>query len=69
MSSAALQADFISEVFKAWDTHEARINIIDFSWQYDITDAKASQFVIDLGLTGTINENEFISKRPAKHIY
>ncbi len=59
ISSEAQQADFISEIFKAWDKHISRFSIIDFSWQYDISDAEASQFVIDFGLSGTVNENEF----------
>ena len=59
LSSEIEQADFISEVFKAWDQHMTRINIIDFSWQYDISDADANQFVIDFGLSGAANENEF----------
>lgn len=59
LSSEQQQAEFISEVFKAWDKHIDRINIIDFSWQYDISQAEAEQFVIDFGLSGHANENEF----------
>ena len=59
LSSEALQADFITAVFKAWDSNSTRINIVDFSWQYDISDAEASQFVSDFGLSGSPDENRF----------
>jgi len=59
MSSEAKQADFITEVFKAWDTHSSRINIIDFSWQYDISEDEANQYVIDFALSGAIYEDAF----------
>jgi len=59
LSSKAQQADFISQVFNAWDKHLTKIKIIDFSWQYDISDEEASQYVIDYGLSETANENEF----------
>jgi len=55
-SSETLQADFISAVFKAWDKHLDRINLIDFTWQYDVDEATADQWVIDYGLPGN---NEF----------
>lgn len=59
ISSEAQQADFITEVFKAWDKYSSRISLIDFTWQYDISDAEVTQLVIDFGLSGTANENEF----------
>ncbi|OGW51409.1 MAG: hypothetical protein A2Z50_07045 [Nitrospirae bacterium RBG_19FT_COMBO_42_15] len=58
-SSETLQADFISAVFNAWDTHRDRINLIDFSWQYDVSEATVDQWVIDYGMSGHPNENEF----------
>ena len=51
-SSEALQADFISAVFKAWDKHMDRINLIDFTWQYDVDEATVDQWVMDFGLSG-----------------
>ncbi len=60
-SSETQQADFFTEVFKAWDTHADRISVIDIAWQYDISDAEASQLVIDFGLAGTTNEAAFKS--------
>jgi len=59
LSSEADQADFISAVFAAWDTHRARIDLIDFTWQYDVSEATADQWVIDYGMSGQPNENEF----------
>jgi len=58
-SSEILQADFISAVFDAWDAHSDRISLIDFTWQYDVSEATVDQWVIDFGMTGQPNENEF----------
>ena len=58
-SSELLQADFISAVFDAWDTHSDRISLIDFTWQYDVSEATVDQWVIDFGMTGQPNENVF----------
>lgn len=58
-SSETQQADFVSAVFNAWDTHLDRIALIDFAWQYDVSDAQTSQWVIDYGQSGQPYENEF----------
>lgn len=58
-SSEAQQADFISTVFTAWDSHHTRISLIDFTWQYDISEATADQWVIDYGMASQPNNNEF----------
>ena len=58
-SSETLQADFISAVFNAWDVHSNRIALVDFAWQYDVSEATADQWVIDFGLSGQPNENRF----------
>jgi len=58
-SSEVLQADFISAVFDAWGTHSDRISLIDFTWQYDVSEATVDQWVIDFGMTGQPNENAF----------
>ncbi|MFV1981990.1 MAG: glycosyl hydrolase 53 family protein [Thiohalomonadales bacterium] len=58
-SSETLQADFVSAVFEAWDTHRDRISLIDFTWQYDVSEATVDQWVIDFGMTGQPNENNF----------
>ena len=58
-SSEAQQAEFISAVFKAWDKHITRISLIDFSWQYDVSESQADQWVLDYGMSGQTNENEF----------
>lgn len=59
LSSETSQAEFISAVFTAWDMHHARIDLIDFAWQYDVSEATADQWVIDYGMTGKPGENEF----------
>jgi hypothetical protein len=58
-SSETLQADFISAVFNAWDAHRDRINLVDFTWQYDVSEATADQWVIDFGLSGQPGETAF----------
>ncbi len=58
-SSEVQQADFISEVFKAWDKHKTRISVIDFTWQYDVSEAQADQWVIDYGMSGQANADKF----------
>jgi len=58
-SSEALQADFITAVFEAWDTHRDRIKLIDLAWQYDVSQATVDQWVIDFVMTGQPGENAF----------
>ncbi len=36
-----------------------RISLIDFAWQYDVSQATVDQWVIDFGMTGQPNENAF----------
>lgn len=58
-SSEMQQADFITAVFNAWDTHQDRIDLIDFTWQYDVDEATVDQWVIDFGMTGQPNVDKF----------
>ncbi len=58
-SSETLQADFISAVFEAWDTHIDRIRLIDFTWQYDASSATVDQWVIDYAMSGNPYEAAF----------
>ena len=37
--SEALQADFISATFRAWDKHADRVRAIDFTWANDVNPA------------------------------
>ncbi len=60
-SSESQQADFVTAVFDAWDTHRDRINLIDFAWQYDVDEATVDQWVIDFGMSGQANEDKFRS--------
>jgi len=60
-SSESQQADFVTAVFDAWDTHQDRINLIDFAWQYDVDEATVDQWVIDFGMSGQTNEDKFRS--------
>jgi hypothetical protein len=38
-SSEAKQADFVQEIFKAWDTYIGHIKLLDFLWLHDIPPA------------------------------
>ena len=58
-SSETLQADFISAVFEAWDTHIERIHLIDFTWQYDVSATTVDQWVLDYGMSGNPYEIAF----------
>lgn len=58
-SSETVQADFVSAVFAAWDTYMNSIQLIDFSWQYDLSPSAADQWVIDYGMSGSPNEEAF----------
>ncbi len=58
-SSETQQADFVTAVFDAWDTHIDRIGLIDFTWQYDVSQTKVDEWVIDFGMTGRPEENAF----------
>jgi hypothetical protein len=58
-SSEMQQADFVSAVFNAWDTHRDQIDVIDFTWQYDVDEATADQWVIDYGMSGQPNADKF----------
>jgi hypothetical protein len=58
-SSEALQADFVSAVFDAWDDHRERIRLVDFAWQYDVSPALVEQWVGDYGMSGNANEKAF----------
>jgi len=60
-SSESQQADFVTAVFDAWDTHRDRINLIDFAWQYDVDEVTVDQWVIDFGMSGQTNEDKFRS--------
>jgi len=58
-SSEVLQADFITSVFKAWDTHIARISLIDFTWQYDVSEEQLDTWVVEYGVSGQPGEDTF----------
>lgn len=60
-SNETKQADFITAVFKSWDNNINRIKIIDFTWQYDVSQETVDQWIIDFGMTGSPNENTFRS--------
>lgn len=44
-SSPALQAQFVDQVFLAWDAYAGRVRMVDFTWMYDLTPATVQQTV------------------------
>ncbi len=42
-SSERKQADFVKEIFKAWDTHSTHIKLLDFTWLHDISPATVEE--------------------------
>jgi hypothetical protein len=58
-SSELQQADFISKLFLAWDMHKDRIKVIDLSWQYDLSESTADEWVIDYGMSDSQYESAF----------
>jgi len=51
ISSEIQQAKFISAVFTAWDQYQDRIPLIDFAWQYDVSEEQVDQWVIAYGMS------------------
>ena len=43
-SSEALQADFVTEAFKAWDRHADQVELLEFVWMHDISSAQLSVY-------------------------
>lgn len=58
-SSEVQQAEFVTAVFEAWDDLADRITQIDFAWQTDVSDAQASQWVSDYGMSGSPDADAF----------
>jgi hypothetical protein len=51
--SEARQAAFVRNVFKAWDTYRDVIAKVDFTWETDVAEATADQWVIDYGMSAS----------------
>jgi hypothetical protein len=51
-SSPERQARFIREVFRLWDVYAQRIELIDFTFLYDMREADVEYFMHFYGLTG-----------------
>ncbi len=59
-SSEEKQAQFIREVFKAWDAHASQIQMIDFTWLHDVPPESVKEFVEFYGLSDR-NFQEFLA--------
>lgn len=49
-SSDALQAEFVREVFRAWDAQAGQIRLVNFTWLHDISDEALAGFLDYYGL-------------------
>ena len=54
-SSDLMQADFVGEVFSAWDEHINDIGLIDFTWLNDLSEAGVAETTADPAFGGTTN--------------
>ena len=50
-SSEALQAEFVRRAFGAWDRHAGHIELLDFVWMHDISDAALDVYEQYYGLS------------------
>lgn len=51
-SSEERQAEFVAEIFRAWDRHADRVPMIDFTWLHDASDESVRGFEEFYGLSG-----------------
>jgi hypothetical protein len=52
-STEEKQADFITQVFQAWDRHKDNIAHIDFTWMHDQDSATVASWIIAYGMAGS----------------
>lgn len=52
-SSMEKQSQFIHEIFKAWDKHHERIQLINFIWLHDISKAEVKSYTKYYGVSST----------------
>jgi len=50
-SSEELQAQFVSETFRAWDKHRDKIKMIDFTWLHDMSPQKVDEMTRVYGIS------------------
>lgn len=53
-SSEALQAEFIAQTFRTWDTHASHVRMIDFTWLHDLDTALVHYYRDYYGLSDPI---------------
>jgi glycosyl hydrolase family 53 len=58
-SNETQQAEFITQVFLAWDKYKNSIKLINFTWIEDIGDAQAEIYIDEYGMRGNPNESQF----------
>lgn len=52
-SSEALQADFVTEAFQAWDRHADQVEMLEFVWMHDISSEQLSVYEQYYGVSDT----------------
>ncbi len=50
-SSEALQAEFVTRAFQAWDRHADQIEYLDFVWIHDISQEALDRFETHYGVS------------------
>ena len=58
-SSDEAQARFVSTMFDLWDKHDDRLLYVGFLWLHDLSESKAADYVVQYGMTGHPNAEEF----------
>jgi hypothetical protein len=53
-SSEAMQADFVSELFAAWDAHSDQIELVTLDWQTDLSSTAVDWFKNDYGIADPV---------------
>lgn len=50
-SSEAMQAEFVSRAFEAWDRHADQIELLEFVWMHDVDEAALDRYEAYYGLS------------------
>jgi hypothetical protein len=53
------QAEYVSEIFQAWDKHADRLTFVGLLWLHDLSQSEAEAFVGPYGMTGAAGMDTF----------
>ncbi|MDA3960228.1 MAG: hypothetical protein PF961_05525 [Planctomycetota bacterium] len=66
-SSEALQADWVSQAFLAWDRWGHRITMVNFTWMHEWLEADVDAFLVDVGISGNAALKSFLLSLGLRH--